>query len=156
METMSFSEILGALALIIGGVVGGFTSAKKFFGGPAVAGLVKSQLEEMSRYRHPVVVIAEDLARAAGLRAILVGRGYREVSIARAAEYRHKAGTALVIEATEGIDLALVTSVVGAAEGLIYTTGRVQPPQGNWTMANSPVTLFARTGELVEWLKAAA
>ena len=71
----------------------------------------------------------------------------------RDVEQFEKSGDQAVIVIQDGIDLSRFTMNTGLAEGLIFTSGQVDAPAGNWTFANSGISLHARLRELIEWIR---
>lgn len=107
--------------------------------------------------RVPIAIVAPDadLDRAAGLRTVLVKRGFAAVRVAPVESYRPASETVVYLMDEGDTGLAVLCRQ-GLGSGLIYSTGRVQVPAGEWTLANSPITLYSRLRELIAYNRAAA
>lgn len=149
-------EILTVVSSVLAAIVAGILTARKIVGGGMTAGLVQQYLKEHSLCRHSVVIVADaaHFGLAGELRAMLVRKGYREVYV-RDVEQFEKSGDQAVIVIQDGIDLPRFAMNTGLAEGLIFTSGRADAPAGDWTFANSGISLHARLRELIEWIRGA-
>lgn len=152
------------IAAVIAAVIAAAITARKLVGGPIAAKILQQQLEKNAVYRYPIVLVAQKAAEAIGLRATLVERGFRDVRVADAEDFERK-GKELVVCVLLGekddrgnllnnwqIEFAGRHALV---EGLLYIKGRAQSPSGDWSFANSSITLHARLRELVEWVRSA-
>jgi hypothetical protein len=148
-------EIMTGIGAVLAAVVAAYLTVRKTVG-EMTTGLVQQYLKDHSLCRHSVAIVADvaHLGLAGELRTMLVRRSYRNVYV-RDVEKFEKSGDQAVIVIQDGIDLPTFATNTGLAEGLIYTTGRANPPAGDWTFANSGISLYARLRELIEWIRAA-
>ena len=148
---MSLTEMASVVGALLAGAIGGWTTVRTFVSGERFARLVERVAKDHRIRRFPVVLVAKEEAEAAELRTSLVMRGFRNVSIA-GTDFHHDGQAVVVVE--RGVDLEQFVARSGVAEGLIFTPspGRPRPP-GDWTFANSPISLFARLCELIDWLQ---
>jgi len=148
-------EILTVVSSVLAAIVTTYLTVRKIVGG-MTSGLVQQYLKEHSLCRHSVAIVADTahLGLAGELRAMLVRRGYRNVYV-RDVEKFEKSGDQAVIVIQDGIDLPRFAMNTGLAEGLIFTSGRANAPAGDWTFANSGISLYARLRELIEWIRGA-
>lgn len=149
MDISSLAPVAGGF---IGGAIAGALSAWSMLGGPLAARLAARVAEELSPNLREVVIAGVDDALTLKLRAELVSRGLKRVRIAESG-YRWQ-GEAVVLVA-DGLDLGDFVGRAGISEGVIYTKGRADAPVGDWSFANSRITLHARLLELIRWQAAA-
>jgi hypothetical protein len=153
------TSTLQVLAGVVSGAASGWLSVRKVVGGESINRLIEAALRSEREVRMPVAVVAPDasLDRAPDLRGILCARGFRQVRIVAAEAYQATPGEILVYRLEGDRASELLRELVqrtGISTGLLYTAGRATPPAGDWTFANSPVTLFARLRELVAFVRA--
>lgn len=140
-----------SLATIASSVLGAWYTASKVAGGSVVARALMRALEDRAVTKHPVVLVSADPAMAGKVRTTLVQRGFADVTI-QGADYRGR-GAAVVVF-VPGLDPVDFANRAGLSEGLLYTTEHIDQrgkPAGDWTFANSPIALFARLTELIQW-----
>jgi len=144
-------SLASAVAAIVVSVLAAWLTAKRLVGGEAVAALFARVLEEKSIKRHPIVLVAADAAQAGAMRTTLVQRGFTNVRV-EGLDYRNS--DAAVVVFAEGLDLVSFSHSSGLSEGLIFTSATIPQnlrPAGDWTFANSPIALFGRLSELIQW-----
>lgn len=157
---MNSLTVVTAVLTVLTSIVAAWTAARKVAGGPAVAKALESALREEREVRTGVVLVALDgvLDKAAELRTMLVRRGFKAVRCQDAETYK-PGGEVFVFLAFDGrgpagAALESITRA-GQSSGLIYTPPGFRAPAGDWTFANSPVTLYARLRELIAFNRAA-
>lgn len=147
-----------AAATLVTSVTVAWAAARKVAGGEALSRALAAALREEREVRMPVVLVALDAAldRAADLRTMLVGRGFRAVRCQAAESYRQGSEVFVFLAYGDGAGEALtkITSA-GQCSGLIFTAPGFRPPAGDWTFANSAVSLYARLRELIAFNRAA-
>lgn len=154
---MDIATAVTTVATIGVSVAAAWTAARKVAGGEAVARALASALREEREVRMPIVLVAvgSELDRAADLRVALVRRGFRSVRVVAAEAY--KPGSEIFVFLASGagaLESLQAITRAGQASGLIYTAPGFRAPEGDWTFANSTVTLYARLRELIAFNRA--
>ena len=156
---MDATNLLTAAASLLVALPVAYATARKVAGGAALSRALETALREEREVRTPVALVAPDeaLDKAAELRTTLLRRGFRTVYV-RAAESFAPGKDIFVFLAlgTAAPKHLEAICLMGQASGLIFSAPGFRPPAGDWTFANSAVSLYARLRELIAFNRAAS
>lgn len=151
---LDLDTLLSLLVTVVTAAATAYGVTKKGMGTAPVLGLIQAVLDQRSALSHAVCILSQDPARGSELRSILMKRGYRDVTIAEPTSPSPK-DAAIVLDARGLDDLEAAAARAGVGCGVIYWPNkeRRDPPPGDWTFANSPLSLFANTTDVVAWVR---